>query len=101
MLKGDVALMIPAFVLVTGVLVILVVGAAVLAWIGMAHVLTSLVPLAPWLVMVGTIFLILTELLLFFGDKLDRQDAWRDLSYLLPTLIISAALWYLAQWFLW
>jgi|GEM_PF-909324 len=101
MLKGDVALMIPAFVLVTGVLVILVVGAAVLAWIGMANVLTSLVPLAPWLVMVGTIFLILTELLLFFGDKLDRQDAWRDLSYLLPILIISAALWYLAQWFLW
>jgi len=93
--------MIPVFVLVTGVLVILVVGAAVLAWTGMGNVLASLVPLAPWLVMVGTILLILTELLLFLGDKQDRQDAWRDLSYLLPTLIISAALWYLAQWFLW
>lgn len=101
MLKGDVVRMIPAFVLVTGVLVILVIGAAVLAWMGMANVLTSLVPLAPWLVMVGTILLILSELLLFFGEKEDRQDAWRDLSYLLPTLIVSAILWYLAQWFLW
>jgi len=90
-----------AFVLVTGVLLVLVVGATALYWMGMGSILKSLVPLAPWLVMVGTILLILTELLLFLGGKEDRRAALRDLSYLIPTCLISAGLWYVAQKFLW
>jgi len=93
--------MIPAFVLITGVLIILVVGAAVLAWMGMSNILASLVPLAPWLVMVGTGLLILTELLLFLGGKEDRRAAWHDLAYLVPTCIVSGGLWFLTQRFLW
>lgn len=93
--------MIPAFVLITGVLVILVIGAALLAWMGMGNILASLVPLAPWLVMVGTLLLIVTELLLFLGSKEDRRAAWRDLSYLVPTLLVSGGLWFLAQKYLW
>ncbi|MGC8863328.1 MAG: hypothetical protein ACP5R5_11235 [Armatimonadota bacterium] len=93
--------MVAALVLITGVLFILVVGAAALAYIGMGNILTTLVPLAPWLVMVGTILLILTEMLLFFGGKEDRRAAWRDMKYLLPTCLVSAALWYVAQKLLW
>jgi hypothetical protein len=93
--------MIPAFVLITGVLVVLVIGAAVLAWMGMGGILASLVPLAPWLVMVGAFLLIATELLLFLGSKEDRRDAWRDLSYLVPTFVVSGGLWLLAQKYLW
>jgi len=93
--------MIAALVLITGVLLVLVIGAAAFAYMGMGNILASLVPLAPWLVMVGTILLILTELLLFFGGKDDRRAAWRDMKYLVPTCLVSAGLWYVAQKFLW
>ena len=93
--------MVVAFALVTGVLVILVLGAVALYSMGMANVLPSLVPLAPWLVMVGTMLLIATEFLLFFGGKEDRRAAFRDLAYLIPTCLISAALYYGLQKFLW
>ncbi|MCX8053296.1 MAG: hypothetical protein N3B12_05775 [Armatimonadetes bacterium] len=93
--------MIAALVLITGVLLVLVVGAIMLAYMGLASILVSLVPLAPWLVMVGTILLILTELLLFLGGKEDRRAAWRDMKYLVPTLLVSGALWYVAQKMLW
>ena len=93
--------MVVAFALVTGVLVILVLGAVALYSLGMANVLPSLVPLAPWLVMVGTMFLIATEFLLFLGSKDDRRAAFRDLAYLIPTCVISAGLYYGLQKFLW
>ena len=93
--------MVAAFVLVTGILVVLVIGAVVLASMGMTQILTSLLPLVPWLVMVGTVLLILTELLLFFGNKEDRRSAWRDLSYLVPTCLVSGGLWLLAARFFW
>lgn len=79
----------------------LVVGAVALVWMGMAQILTSLLPLVPWLVMVGTLLLILTELLLFFGNKEDRRSAWRDLSYLIPTCLVSGGLWFLLAHLLW
>jgi hypothetical protein len=93
--------MVAVLVLVTGVTVILVVGAIGLAWIGMGNILPSLVPLAPWLVMLGTLLLSLTELLLFLGNKEDRKTAVRDLGYLVPTCLLSAALWYGLQHYLW
>jgi hypothetical protein len=93
--------MVVAFALVTGVLVILVLGAVALYSMGMQNVLPSLVPLAPWLVMVGTMLLIATEFLLFLGSKEDRRAALRDLAYLVPTCLISAALYYGLQQFLW
>lgn len=93
--------MISSLVLITGVILVVVIGSIVLAVTGMGGVLPSLIPLAPWLVMVGTILLILTELLLFFGTPQDRKIARRDLSYLIPTLFVSAALWYIAQKLLW
>ena len=93
--------MVAVLVLVTGVTVILVLGAIGLAWLGMGGILPSLVPLAPWLVMVGTLFLILTELLLFLGTSEDRRVAIRDLTHLVPTCVLSAALFYGLQYFLW
>lgn len=93
--------MVAVLVLITGVTLILMMGALALAWSGMGSILPSLVPLAPWLVMVGTILLILTELLLFFGSREDRRTAIRDLGYLIPTCIISGVLWYGLQYYLW
>ncbi len=93
--------MVAVLVLVTGVTVILLVGAIGLAWIGMGYILPSLVPLAPWLVMVGTFLLSATELLLFLGNKEDRKTAMRDLAYLVPTCLVSGVLFYGLQRFLW
>lgn len=93
--------MIAGLVLVTGALLVLVVGGIILIVMGNAQILPSLVPLVPWLVAVGSIVLILTELLLFFGNKEDRRSAIRDLSYLFPILILSGGLWWVAQHFLW
>ncbi|MHB9036814.1 MAG: hypothetical protein ACYC64_09110 [Armatimonadota bacterium] len=93
--------MIAAFVLVTGVVLVLVVGSIALIAMGNGHILPSLVPLAPLLVVVGCVILMLTECLLFLGNKDDRQSAIRDLGYLFPTLIVSGGLWWVAQRFLW
>ena len=93
--------MIAAFVLITGVLIVMVVGAILLVSTGASQILPTLVPLGPWLVMVGTALIILTDILLFFGNRDDRRAAARDLACLFPTLIISGGLWYLAQRYLW
>jgi len=93
--------MIAAFVLIAGVLFIMVVGAAVLIYMGASHVLTAIVPLVPGLVMVGTFLLILTELLLFCGGKEDRRAAKRDMPYLLLVLLVSGGLWLVSQHYLW
>ncbi len=93
--------MVAAFVLVTGVLVVLVIGALALIWLHMGSILPSLVPMVPWLVMVGTFLLMLTEVLLLFGNKDDRRVALRDFKYLLPTCLLSGGLWLVAQHYLW
>lgn len=93
--------MVVAFVLVTGIVVILVVGAAVLAYMGMGNLLASMLPLAPCLVTIGTLLLILTELLLFLGNKDDKRAAKRDLVYLIPTCLVSGIVWWAAQKFVW
>ncbi|MCE5198939.1 MAG: hypothetical protein ABFD54_14425 [Armatimonadota bacterium] len=93
--------MIAAFVLVIGVMLVLVVGGVMLIAMGNAHILPTIVPLAPWLVAAGSVMLILTECLLFFGGKEDRRAALRDLGYLFPTFLISLGLWWLASHFLW
>lgn len=93
--------MIAVLVLITGVTLVLLVGAIFLILQNEAHILPTVVPLAPWLVAFGCLLLIGSELLLFFGKKEDRRTAVRDLAYLVPTLIISAGLGYVAQYFLW
>lgn len=93
--------MVAALVLITGVMMVMVVGAAYLIMTKSAGILPSLVPLAPWLVAFGSLLLIATEILLFFGNKDDRRMATRDLAYLVPTMLISGVLGYAAQKFLW
>lgn len=93
--------MVAAFVLIAGILLIMVAAALIFTWIGSAQMLTWMVPWAPALVVVGTFLLMLAELPLFFGGKRDRRAALRDLAYLFPTFLISAGLWYLAQYYLW
>lgn len=91
--------MVFAFVLIAGVVFVLVIAAMLFTWMGMPSILSALVPIAPWLVMVGTVLLILPEFLLFFGGKDDRRAAKRDLAYLFPTLGVSAGLWWILQKF--
>lgn len=93
--------MVAGFVLIAGVILILVMAALWFSVSGLPKVLTCIVPMAPGLVMLGTFLLILTELLLLFGNKDDRKAAKRDLSYLFPTLIVSGVLWYAAYNLLW
>ncbi len=93
--------MVAAFVLVAGVALITIIGAVVFVSMGMTKILVSLVPLAPWLIMVGTFLLMIPEFLLLFGDKEDRRSAKNDFLYLVPTLILSAVLTYIAQKYLW
>lgn len=92
--------MVAALVLLAGVLFVIVVGTIVLVSLNMTALLPSLVPLSAGLVMIGTFLLIITELILLLG-KSERRDALRDLSYLLPTFLVSTALWYVAQFYLW
>lgn len=93
--------MVAAFVLIAGVVLVLAIAAVVFSILRMPSILSCLVPIAPWLVMVGTFSLILTEVLLLFGNKDDRRSAIRDLRYLVPTLGVSAVLWYVTQKLLW
>lgn len=92
--------MIAVFVLIIGVMLVLLIGAVVLALTNTADVLSWLVPFAPMLVTIGTFLIILTELLLFLGSKEDRKTAARDLAYLVPTFVVSLGLWWIAQRFL-
>lgn len=93
--------MVAAFVLISGIMLVVVVGAAVLIYLGTARVLPSLMPLVPWTVMVGTILLMLADVLLLFGDKQDRKIFKQDMQYLIPTLLVSIVLWKVSQFFLW
>ncbi len=93
--------MVAVFVLVAGVVLIMVFGGIIFALMGMMQVLASLVPFAPMLVAIGSFLLICAEMLLFLGNKDDRKVAKRDLGFMLPTLVVSLGLWWLAQYFLW
>ena len=93
--------MFAVFVLILGVMLILVIALVALYNLGLTHILPTLVPLAPALVMVGTALLILTELLLFLGNKEDRKTALKDLMYMIPTFLITGGLWFLAKYYLW
>lgn len=93
--------MIVSYVLIIGVMLVLVLGGIALIATGNGHILPSLVPLAPLLVVVGSVLLILSECILLFGNKEDRHGAIRDFGYLFPTLIISLCMWWVAQHFLW
>lgn len=89
--------MVAAFVLVAGVVLLMLIGVVILTVMGNAQLLASLVPLAPALVMCGTFLLILTELLLLFGNKDDRRDVRRDMGYLIPTFFVSMLLYYVTN----
>jgi len=93
--------MIAGIVLLVGVVVILGLGWVLLWQMGMTNLLTSVVPLAPTLVAIGTFLLMLTEILLFFGNKEDRRTAVRDVSFLVPLFAVSMLLTYITQRFLW
>jgi hypothetical protein len=93
--------MMAGIVLLAGVVVVLALGWVLLWQMGMTNLLTSVVPLAPMLVAIGTFLLILTEILLFLGNKEDRRTAVRDLSFLVPLFAVSMALTYITQRFLW
>ena len=79
----------------------MLVGGVMLWYMGMGNIITSLLPLVPWLVMVGTLLIIVTELLLLFGGKEDRRAALRDLTYLIPTCLVSGGLWWFVQRLAW
>ncbi len=93
--------MIAGIVLLAGVVVVLGLGWVLLWQMGMTNLLSSVVPLAPMLVAIGTFLLILTEILLFFGNKEDRRTAVRDLSFLVPLFAVSTVLTFVTQRFLW
>ncbi len=93
--------MVAVCVLIAGVILILVMALVWFSMAGMPKILTCVVPMAPGLVMLGTFLLILTEMLLLFGNKEDRRTAKRDLGYLFPTLLVSSVLWYAAYKLLW
>lgn len=93
--------MIAGVVLLAGVVVVLLLGWVLLWQMQMTNLLTSVVPLAPMLVALGTFLLIITEFFLFAGNKEDRRTAFRDLSFLIPLFAVSAALTYITQRYLW
>ena len=93
--------MIPALVLFVGLLVVLVAGSIMLASMGYSQLLPALVPLAPGLIFIGAILLALIDLLLLLGTSADRKIVKRDYTYLMPIILISGALWYVTQRYLW
>jgi hypothetical protein len=93
--------MVAALVLITGILLVMLVGGAMLWYMGIGGIITSLLPLVPWLVMVGTVLIIATELLLLFGGRDDRRAALRDLTYLVPPCLVSGGLWWFVQRLAW
>ena len=92
--------MIALVALITGAVLVLVIGAAVFTWMDTPHVVSWLVLMATGLVIFGTFLLILTEILLLFGRKEDRRLAFRDLAYLVPTLIVGIGLWFVVRHYL-
>ena len=93
--------MIAAFVLIAGVLLTMLIAAAIFAWMGSLDMLMFVVPWAPLVVVIGTFLLMLVELLLVFGRKEDRKAALHDFAYLFPTFLISGGFLYLAWYYLW
>ena len=93
--------MIAAFVLIAGVLLTMLIAAAVFAWMGSLDMLMFVVPWAPLVILIGTFMLMLVELLLIFGRKEDRRAVLHDLAYLFPTFLISGGLFYVAWYYLW
>ena len=93
--------MVAALVLIIGVMFIMVIGSIMLSAIGLSKIIISLIPLAPGLVTLGSIFLIASELLLFFGNRTDKKTAIKDLKFLVPTLLVFGTLWFISQYFLW
>lgn len=93
--------MVAVLVLVVGLLVVLVVGSLMLAYMGYPQLLPALVPLAPGLICVGAILLALVDILLLFGTREDRATVKKDYSYLLPIILASGALYYVTQRYLW
>ena len=93
--------MVAGFVLIAGVILILALAMFWFVAEGITKLLLCIVPMAPGLVMLGSLLLIFTELLLYLGNKNDRKATTRDIAYLLPTFIVSGALWYAAVKFLW
>ena len=93
--------MIAAFVLIAGVLLTMLIAAAVFAWMGSLDMLMFVVPWAPLVILIGAFMLMLVELLLIFGRKEDRRAVLHDFAYLFPTFLISGGLFYIAWHYLW
>lgn len=93
--------MVASFVLIVGVLLVMAIAGVVFTLMGNAAMLGWVLPWAPMLIMIGTALLMLMEIPLFLGSKEDRRSALRDIAYLLPTFLVSAGLWFLAQYYLW
>lgn len=93
--------MVAALVLVVGLLVVLVAGSLMLAFMGYPQLLPALVPLAPGLICVGAILLALVDVLLLFGNREDRSTVKKDYTYLLPIILVSGTLYYVTQRYLW
>jgi len=93
--------LVAALVLTAGVVVILLVSAGMLWWLGLTKILPALLHSALGLVMLGSFLLIVTEVPLLFGNKDDRASAFSDMGYLGATFLASAGLWFVAQHFFW
>lgn len=93
--------MVAALVLVVGILVVLVGGCVLLAFMGYPQILPALVPLAPGLICIGAIMLAFVDILLLFGSREDRLTIKRDYAYLLPIILVSGSLYYVTQKYLW
>lgn len=86
--------MIPLTILIFGLLLVLGISVVLLIASSMTPLVMWVISAVPLLVAIGSGLLILIELLLFFGNKEDRRIAGRDLGLLVPTCILSAAIWY-------
>ena len=87
--------MIPAFVLVAGVMFVSLLGFGACYMMDIdRQVLWSMVPFLPLIVAAGSFMLILSEFFLIFGRREDRRTMFIDLCWLIPLFLISAGLFY-------
>lgn len=93
--------MVTALVLIVGVVVVLVVGSVLLVVMGYANILPALIPLAPGLVFLGSFLLALTEIIGLFGGRDNRRITARHYCYLVPIIIVSGVLFFIAQKLFW